>query len=89
MLYGPGVSGKSTILQMIYACLTGFCGVLPDGSLVGRAKSMSGEITDVIAGCRMVLCYDVDLEKDQLNMSISNDNKPNKQHTCSIHKRQT
>jgi hypothetical protein len=70
MACGPGGSGKSTLLQQMYACLTGCCGVLPDGSLVGKSRSMPSEIAEVIASCRMALCYDVDLEKEPLNMSI-------------------
>lgn len=70
MLCGPGGSGKSFVLQQIFACLTGCCGVIPDGSLVGTSKSMPSEIAEVIASCRMALCYDVDLDKDPLNMSI-------------------
>lgn len=70
MVCGPGGSGKSTLLQQMFACLTGCCGVLPDGSLVGKSRSMPNEIAEVIASCRMALCYDVDLEKDPLNMSI-------------------
>lgn len=70
MAGGPGGSGKSFVLQQIFACLTGCCGVLPDGSLVGKSRSMPSEIAEVIASCRMAVCYDVDLEKDPLNMSI-------------------
>lgn len=70
MICGPGGSGKSTLLQQIYSCLVGCCGVLPDGSLVGKSKSMPSEIAEVISSCRMALCYDVDLEKEPLNMSI-------------------
>lgn len=70
MICGPGGSGKSTLLQQMFACLTGCCGILPDGSLVGGSRSMPSEITEVIASCRMAVCYDVDLERDPLNMSI-------------------
>ncbi len=70
MVCGPGGSGKSTLLQQIFSCLIGCCGVLPDGSLVGKNKSMPSEITEVIASCRMALCYDVDLDKEPLNMAI-------------------
>lgn len=70
MLCGPGGSGKSNLLQLLFGCMVGCCGILPDGSLTGRAKSMSPEIAEVIASCRMALCYDVDLETDQLNMAV-------------------
>jgi hypothetical protein len=73
MLCGPGGSGKSTVLQQVHSCLGGCCGIIPDGSLVGTSKSMSTDFAEVIASCRMALCYDVDLEAHPLNMSIFKD----------------
>lgn len=70
MLCGPGGSGKSTLLQQVYTCLIGCCGILPDGSLTGYTKSMHPDIAEVIAGSRMAICYDVELEKDNLNMGV-------------------
>lgn len=70
MLCGPGGSGKSTFLQQLYTCLIGCCGILPDGSLTGYTRSMHPDVAEVIASNRMAICYDVDLEKDQLNMGV-------------------
>lgn len=70
MLCGPGGSGKSTLLQQVYSCLLGCCGVLRDGSLVGAEKSMSDEISLVVASYRMALCYDMGMDKHPLNMPI-------------------
>ncbi|KIW35739.1 uncharacterized protein PV06_11920 [Exophiala oligosperma] len=70
MLCGPGGSGKSHLLQIIFTSLLGCCGILPDGSLTTTARSMPDEVAEVIVGNRMAVCYDVDLERSQLNMSI-------------------
>lgn len=69
MLSGPGGSGKSRVLQHVFSCLTGCCGILPDGSLVQEKKSMPDEVAEVVASCRMAVCYDVDLESRLLDMS--------------------
>lgn len=70
MLSGPGGSGKSTMLQQVNNCLLGCSGILPDGCLTSDAKSMPPEVSSVVAGCRIGLCYDVDFDRDPLNMSI-------------------
>lgn len=70
MLCGPGGSGKSTALRTIYTALRGCCGTLPDGSLTTNFKRMPAEVAGVIVSSRMAVCYDVDLEKDMLNMAV-------------------
>jgi hypothetical protein len=70
MICGPGGSGKSTLLQHLYSCMIGCCGILPDGSLTGSSRSMNHTIAEAITSSRMAICYDVDLEKEPLNMAV-------------------
>ncbi|KAL9122216.1 MAG: hypothetical protein Q9187_001233 [Circinaria calcarea] len=70
MLCGPGGSGKSNLLQVIYSALLGCCGILFDGSLTSRAIAMPEHVAEVVVGNRMAICYDVGLEAAPLNMSI-------------------
>ncbi len=69
-LCGPGGSGKSTALRAIYNSLQRCCGTLPDGSLTSNLRQMSPDVAEVVTSCRMAVCYDVDLEKEPLNMAI-------------------
>ena len=70
LLSGPGGSGKSTVLRAIYKSMARCCGTLPDGCLTGYTKSMAGVIAEAVASSRMVVCYDVDIEREPLNMAM-------------------
>lgn len=70
LLGGPGGTGKSTVLQQLVSCLTGCCSILPDGSLTSKSRNMSSEVSEAIVGSRMAVCFDVDLLKEELNMSV-------------------
>lgn len=70
MLYGPGGSGKSTVLRIIANMLGSCCGLLPDGCLTSRDNGMPIAVSSVIASNRMAVCYDVALDKFPLNMSV-------------------
>jgi energy-coupling factor transporter ATP-binding protein EcfA2 len=70
MFYGPGGSGKSTILRIIANILGSCCGLLPDGCLTSKNEGMPVSVSSVIASNRMAVCYDVALDKFPLNMSV-------------------
>lgn len=70
LLYGPGGSGKSSLLRVIYQCLQGCCGTLPDGCLTSNANKMPPDVSEVITSRRMAVCFDVELWKKQLNMAV-------------------
>lgn len=70
LLCGPGGSGKSTFIRAVYSCLQSCCGTLPDGSLTSNLRQMPTAVAQVITSCRMAVCYDVDLEKEGLNMAV-------------------
>lgn len=70
MLYGPGGSGKSTVLRVIANALGSCCGLLPDGCLTSNNNGMPITVSSVIASNRMAVCYDVALDKYPLNMSV-------------------
>jgi hypothetical protein len=70
MLYGPGGSGKSTVLRVIANMLGSCCGLLPDGCLTSPNMAMPVSVASVIASNRMAVCYDVALDKFPLNMSV-------------------
>lgn len=69
ILTGPGGTGKSTILMQLMSCLGTCVSVIPDGSLTGIAKSMPAGVAEAVVGSRMIVCFDVDLEKNKLNMN--------------------
>lgn len=70
MLYGPGGSGKSTVLRIIANVLGSCCGLLPDGCLTSNNNGMPVSVSSVIASNRMAVCYDVALDKFPLNMAV-------------------
>lgn len=70
MLYGPGGSGKSTVLRVIANVLGSCCGLLPDGCLTSLNNGMPVAVASVIAANRMAVCYDVALDKFPLNMAV-------------------
>lgn len=70
MLYGPGGSGKSTVLRVIANMLGSCCGLLPDGCLTSPNMAMPVSVASVIASNRMAVCYDVALDKFPLNMAV-------------------
>lgn len=69
MLVGPGGTGKSTLLRQLISCLGTCVNTIPDGSLTTKTKSMPPGVAEAVVGSRMVICFDVDLEKAELNMS--------------------
>lgn len=69
MLVGPGGTGKSTLLRQLISCLGTCVSTIPDGSLTSKLKSMPPDVAEAIVGSRMVVCFDVDLEKGDLNMN--------------------
>lgn len=70
MLYGPGGSGKSTVLRVINNSLGSCCGLLPSGCLTSKSEVMPITVSSVIASNRMAVCYDVALDEQPLNMTI-------------------
>lgn len=70
MLYGPGGSGKSTVLRIIDNTLGSCCGVLLDGCLTSPVPGMPLSVASVIASHRMAVAYDVGLDRYPLNMSL-------------------
>lgn len=70
MLYGPGGSGKSTVLRVIANTLGSCCGLLPDGCLTSKVNGMPVAVSSVIASNRMAVCYDVQLKDHPLNMAV-------------------
>jgi hypothetical protein len=73
MLYGPGGSGKSTCLRGAKAALLGCTGLLPDNILLASGKfngDNADKIASVIISSRMVVCFELDLAKGSVNMSV-------------------
>lgn len=69
MLAGPGGSGKSTVLKVVQRAMKGCASMIPDGSLTSKSDKMSHEVAVAVVSSRMVVCYDVDLEKRHMNLS--------------------
>lgn len=70
MLAGPGGSGKSTVLRAIHSTMAGCCTMIPDGSLTSNDEGMSESIAASVVSSRMVICYDVDLERRNMNIGV-------------------
>lgn len=68
MLFGPGGSGKSTVLNTIINALQGCAGALPDGTFTAHHPSVSEKVLKQLLSSRMVTCGDVDLEKHKMDM---------------------
>lgn len=71
ILAGSGGGGKSTALTHISSMLGTCCSVLPPGTFTtnsqGSRDGLSKEVIGQLVGSRMVLTYDVDLEKRKIN----------------------
>ena len=57
-------------MRAVYSCLQSCCGTLPNGCLTSNLRQMPPAVAQVITSCRITVCYDVDLEKENLNMAI-------------------
>jgi hypothetical protein len=70
ILYGPGGTGKSTLLALIKIAFMGCCGSIPDKSLIGLAKGMSNDVASVVVANRIVTAGDVGGIDDSTNLSV-------------------
>lgn len=70
MLCGHGGSGKSTVLRMITAALSGATNLIPDNILTKTYDSVEDKVAQVVVKSRMVTCYELDLDNKMVNMSM-------------------
>lgn len=70
LLCGPGGAGKSTVIRMISAALSGCVGLLADNILTKTYEGVEDKVAQVIVRSRMVTCYELDLDNKKVNMSM-------------------
>jgi hypothetical protein len=68
LLYGPGGTGKSTLISAIEDIFRGCSGTLLSSTLVGKGNTLSAETCRTIASNRIVTAGDLNLEGSQLNI---------------------
>lgn len=77
IVFGPGGTGKSTLLNVITEMLEGACGTVPDGTYTNSSKSLSDKVVAQLIGNRMVVCGDADgmesLNTHALKTSVGHD----------------
>lgn len=69
MLFGPGGSGKTEVLNALITVLEGCVGVLPDGTFTSDSSRISDRVLGQLVSSRMVTCGDVDLERRALDVA--------------------
>jgi hypothetical protein len=70
MLVGPGGAGKSTALRMAMAALSGAVNIIPDNILTRDYEGLSDKVAQVVIKSRLVVCFELDLIKRDMNMSV-------------------
>ncbi|KAJ8063583.1 hypothetical protein OCU04_007452 [Sclerotinia nivalis] len=69
IMFGPGGTGKSTILGTIMECMQGCCGVLPPGTFTSTATGLADGVKAALVGSRMVICDNVDLDHRPIDVN--------------------
>lgn len=70
LLCGPGGSGKSTALRMATAAMQGVTNLIPDNILTRNFNGLEDKIAQTVVKSRLVTCYELDLDKHEVNMSM-------------------
>lgn len=70
LLCGPGGSGKSTALRMATAAMKGVTNLIPDNILTRNFNGLEDKIAQTVVKSRLVTCYELDLDKHEINMSM-------------------
>ena len=68
LLYGPGGTGKSTLIGLIEDIFNGCCGTISSGVLTSRNSNVTADTARTIASNRIVTAGDINLESSQLNL---------------------
>ena len=68
LLYGPGGTGKSTIIRMIEDIFNGCCGTINSSTITSKSSTVSTDTARTIASNRVVTAGDINLETSQLNL---------------------
>ncbi|KAF7889370.1 uncharacterized protein EAF01_010863 [Botrytis porri] len=69
ILFGPGGTGKTTVLNTVMECMQGCCGILPPGTFTSYSSALSPEVKSELVGRRMVTCADVDLDTRPIDVN--------------------
>ena len=68
LLYGPGGTGKSTVIKAIEALLKGCCSTIKPGTLTDPRDDISLDTAKAIASNRMLTAGEINLESNKLNL---------------------
>ena len=68
LLYGPGGTGKSTIIRAIEALLRGCCSTIKPGTLTDSKDDINIETAKAIASNRILTAGEINLETNKLNL---------------------
>ena len=68
LLYGPGGTGKSTIIRAVEALLKGCCSTIKPGTLTDIKDDISLDTAKAIASNRMLTAGEINLESSKLNL---------------------
>lgn len=70
LLYGPGGTGKSTLIGLLEDIFAGCCGTISSNVLTSRNSTITVDTARTIASNRLVTAGDIDLENNQLNLHV-------------------
>lgn len=68
LLYGPGGTGKSTLIGLIEDVFNGCCGTINSSVLTSKSSNIGVDTARTIASNRVVTAGDINLETNQLNL---------------------
>lgn len=68
LLYGPGGTGKSTLIRAVEAVLRGCCSTIKPGTLTDPRDDISMDTARAIASNRMLTAGEINLESSKLNL---------------------
>lgn len=68
LLYGPGGTGKSTVIKAIEALLRGCCSTIKPGTLTDPKDDINMDTAKAIASNRMLTAGEINLETNKLNL---------------------
>lgn len=70
LLYGPGGTGKSTLIGLIEDIFNGCCGTISSSVLTSKSSVIPVDTVRTIASNRVVTAGDINLENHQLNLHV-------------------
>lgn len=68
LLYGPGGTGKSTLIGLIEDVFNGCCGTISSGVLTSKNSNITAETARTIASNRVITAGDINLETNNMNL---------------------